>query len=423
MNVILLNHWDGEWVDTNNAGIKYNEVWGFVHDGREYAVLGSVNGAHIFLLSDEGGLIEVDFVPGAFQGHVIHRDFHDLDGYLYAVSDKGPSTLQIIDLHYLPDSVHVIYDSDLLINTTHNIYIDSYSKLLYACGISGTPGMSVFSISDPFNPVWVYNYETFYVHDAYIRNDSAYLNCGNEGLWVYDFTNESAPVNIGSITSYIEQGYNHSGWLSEDGKTYILADETTGKKLKVMDVSDLSDIKVVSVFWSATYPETIPHNVMLFDNIAYISYYNDGLQIYDISNPAAPSRIGWYDTYQGTNDLSFQGAWGIYANLPSGKLLISDRNSGLYVFKYFNPQGHGDVDYGVYPNPATDQIWFYHGYEEEMDYRVRILSAEGKIVKEVSGMSEHLVIDLRDLSAGTYIYEFYNEYPERKLTGKFVKKE
>ncbi len=423
MNVSLLHHWDGEWVDTNNAGIKYNEVWGFVQDNEEYAVIGSVNGTHIFLLSDTDGFVEIDFVPGAYQGHVVHRDYHDNDGYLYAVCDQAPSTLQIIDLQYLPDSVHVVYDSDALINTAHNVFIDSSSSLMYICNPPGT-GMEVYSIVNPISPVLVWDHNMFdYIHDVYVRNDSAYLASGLDGLWIYDFSNPSAPVNLGSLTSYPEQGFNHSGWLSEDGKTYVMADETTGKKLKVVDVSDLSDINVLSVFGSDSYPETIPHNVMLFNNIAYVSYYNDGLQMYDISNPANPTRFGWHDTYLGSNDLAFQGAWGIYANLPSGKLLISDRNTGLYVFKYFKPEGHDEINYGVYPNPAKDFIWFYHSYQDQFNYRLRILSAEGKIVKEVTGMHDHLNIDLRNLAAGLYLYELYSEEPERKLSGKFVKEE
>ena len=61
------------------------------------------------------------------------------------------------------------------------------------------------------------------------------------------------------MTEYIEQGYNHSGWLSDDGQYYYLGDETT-IDIKIVDVSDLSNM-------SGCYdgrqllPYQIPHNV------------------------------------------------------------------------------------------------------------------------------------------------------------------
>ena len=66
----------------------------------------------------------VAFVAGAFQGSgVVHRDFFSMDNYLYGVCDQGSSTLQIIDLTNLPISVSLVYNSDSLISTSHNLFI------------------------------------------------------------------------------------------------------------------------------------------------------------------------------------------------------------------------------------------------------------------------------------------------------------
>ena len=59
-------------------------------------------------------------------GGVIHRDYHDFSGYLYIVCDEGSSsTLQIIDITNLPNSVNTVYDSDILFTRAHNIFIDT----------------------------------------------------------------------------------------------------------------------------------------------------------------------------------------------------------------------------------------------------------------------------------------------------------
>jgi len=75
---------------------------------------------------------------------------------------------------------------------------------------------------------------------------------------------------------------------------------------------------------------------MIKDNLVYLSYYQDGLQVFDISDPSNPIRIAYYDTYMPVNTGGYAGAWGVYAFLPSGRILISDVQSGLFVLNIEN---------------------------------------------------------------------------------------
>ena len=87
----------------------------------------------------------------------IHRDYHDYQNYLYAVCDEGPSSLQIMDLSFLPDSVSVIYDDDSLITRSHNIFIDTAYAKLYSCSnknSGGSNALKVLDISTPTNPTF-----------------------------------------------------------------------------------------------------------------------------------------------------------------------------------------------------------------------------------------------------------------------------
>ena len=48
---------------------------------------------------------------------------------IYIVCDEGnSSTLQIIDISNLPNSVTTVYDSDSLFQKSHNIFIDTYIR-------------------------------------------------------------------------------------------------------------------------------------------------------------------------------------------------------------------------------------------------------------------------------------------------------
>ena len=125
LNTTLLYHWmDSTIIGTTLYDNAYNEVWGMAYNNKEFAVIGSTDGTHIFDVTDPVASTQVAYIPGAAQGAaIVHRDYHDYQNYLYAVCDEGPSSLQIMDLSFLPDSVSVIYDDDSLITRSHNIFI------------------------------------------------------------------------------------------------------------------------------------------------------------------------------------------------------------------------------------------------------------------------------------------------------------
>ena len=335
INIDLLYQWkDTTLVPTSAYNNTYNEVWGFVQDGREYAVIGSTAGTHIFDITNPLALpLTPIFVPGSSQGpHLVHRDYHDYEGYLYIVADEGSSsTLKVLDLSFLPDSVSIVYNSDSLFTTAHNIFIDSATARMYACGPNST-NVEIISLTDPENPVLLLHYDGVgYVHDVYARNDTAFLNAGGNGLHIVDFTDIGNPQTLGSLTQYPYKGYNHSGWISEDGDSYFFADENHGYKMKSIDISDYGNIGVVDTFFSDVDPMSMPHNLIVKDNYLYVSHYHDGLQIFDVSDPANVFVAGSYDTYPLSDHDSYRGAWGVYPFLPSGNILVSDMQTGLYV--------------------------------------------------------------------------------------------
>ena len=138
-NLELLYQWtdDGTVLNVepdpgdNWVGI-YNEVWGFVQNGHEFAVIGSTQGTHIFDVTDPVNSYLVASINGASTSpSVVHRDFHTYNGYLYAVADEmNSNTLQIIDIGDLPNSTSVVYDTNDMI-TRHIIF--SLTKKMALC--------------------------------------------------------------------------------------------------------------------------------------------------------------------------------------------------------------------------------------------------------------------------------------------------
>lgn len=391
-NVSLVYQWNDTSLPSSSAhDNRYNEIWGVAQGGREYAIIGSTMGTHIFDITNPADVDTAVFIPGAATGPgIVHRDYHDYAGYLYIVCDEDSglslSTLQIVDLSNLPDSAPVVYNSNALFRKSHNIFIDTATARLYACGVRPSFNrQEIYSLADPINPVLIETYNRGR-HDVYVRNDTAYLNDGTAGLYIVDFQTPGNAQDLGNFVS-VDTGYNHSGWLSEDGDVYVLAEETFGVKIRLLDVSDLSDITVLSTISSLVNPLSIAHNLIIKENFLYVSYYNDGLYIFDISDASNPFVVGYYDTSTEPHlDGKYRGAWGVYSLLPSGRVLISDMQNGLFVLDVDAAVSIDKVEMPankhtqVFPNPFSEHLMVTCSSENNLEIGIEIFNELGQLV-------------------------------------------
>jgi choice-of-anchor B domain-containing protein len=409
----------------------YNEVWGWYDSvkNREYAIIGSTEGVHFFDITDPANAYQAAFVKGR-ESEMIHRDFKNKGHYLYAVADEFAESLKVIDMSPLPDSVRVVYDEDSLFNRSHNIWIDGDRMYASSPRLTTGPiinGMAIYDISNPEVPLLIKEYRTTMhpwekIHDLYVRNDTAYLHCENRGMYVVDF---SDPINYKVLTQfsgYPFMGYNHSGWLSEDSRYYAMADETHGMPVKYLDVSDLSNIEVKSyLFPEGEFPITdtfaIAHNPLIKGNEVYISYYYDGLYVWDVSQPDSPYVKGFYDTYPGENRGFYHGAWGVYPYLPSGRILVSDMQTGLYVLEWDLPgtglEENFETSVSVFPNPSQGRIQI-QAQTALQEVQLQLYDLTGKLwaKREEKRLAEgdRISWDLSaDLSPGMYLLHIQSE--------------
>lgn len=417
LNMPLLDTWsDGSLTATSAHNNTYNEVWGYVQGGKEYGIIGSTHGTHIIDVTDPSNISEAVFIegnqPSVQYPQVVHRDYHTYKNYLYMVSDEGTTNLKIADLSSLPTSAPVVYNSNALFTNSHNIFIDTTTAKLYVCGASNQ--FAVYDLTDPINPTHLYDNisssaswsdDMGYVHDVYVRNDTAYMNAGPNGMFVTDFST-STPTFLGSITTYPHSGYNHSGWLSPKADFYILADENHGKDLKTITVSDLTDMSTITTFNNEIDPDrSIPHNVIIKDDLAYVSYYFDGIYAFDVSDPSAPYIKGFYDTSSEINQLNFRGCWGIYPYLPSGIILASDMQNGLFVFDgddllNIKENTYTSFETRLHSNFITNELIILSNSDSEK--LIEIYSISGQIIMEQKINSHKQSINFDNQPSGIY---------------------
>ena len=355
----------GSWDDNTlpvSSGISYNDCWGYAAaDNREYAIIGSlarVNFVEVTSPSTMSAPITT-FTPGASS---IWRDFKTYGQYAYAVADQGAEGLLVFDLANIngtSNRVTQIFQDNTTFTRCHNIYIDEPNRKLYCAGTNTVNGLTVYDINATTGiptvcaqiPLNINGFSSGYIHDVFVRNSKIYCSHGTNGLRIYNGTGINAWQSGNSVittvpllgtNNMVNSGYNHSSWLNTAGTHLIMAEETHGKPLKILDVSDPTLIgnfssptgTIQSCMLCPSATTSIVHNPFVKGNLVFLSYYHEGIQVYDISNPAAPTKVTFYDTEPNNTDyVGFTGAWGTYPFLPSQKVLASDVNNGLIVLQ------------------------------------------------------------------------------------------
>tara|TARA_Y100000589_G_scaffold312212_1_gene332366 strand:- start:2964 stop:3686 length:723 start_codon:yes stop_codon:yes gene_type:complete len=216
-----------------------------------------------------------------------------------------------------------------------------------------------------------------------------------------------SPNELASFTSYPDAGYNHSGWLSDDGNIYAMQDENHGYDVKILDVSDYSNINVLSTFSSDVDPNSMAHNGIIKGNLLYVAYYHDGLRVFDISNPSNPTQVNYYDTYLPNDHISYRGAWGVYPYLESGNILLSDMQTGLYVFELSNTSTditNVGSSISIYPNPISNSFTI----KNEAANLLEVYDVFGRMILRKNLKKNINTIERNNLKNGLYFFKFLN---------------
>ena len=316
-----------------------SDVWGYsAPDGTELAIMGTYSGtAFIDVSTNPSQPVEVAFISGPSSSW---RDIKTYSNYAYIVTDGGGG-LQIVDL---ADPMNPVLASTYTasFNYAHNLFIDEAGFAYIVGSDAAYGGLHILDLTDPVAPVVAGNWSDRYVHDVYVRDDTAYAACIWDGLLeIIDVTNKSNPTRFaGMATSGL---FTHNVWLTDDGDYALTTDEVFGGYVDIYDISDFTNITMVAQY--RVDPTHIPHNLFVKGNLAYLSAYVDGVVVLDISDPTAPVLVGQYDTYDGL-ETGYAGAWGVYPFAGRNFIYVSDIQTGLYVL-----EAHGWL--GTSPDAGT----------------------------------------------------------------------
>ncbi|MFQ6673488.1 MAG: choice-of-anchor B family protein [Fidelibacterota bacterium] len=303
-----------------------SDVWGYTDEnGHDFAVFGVIDGTVILDVStNPSDPVETGHITGAFSAW---RDLKTHGDVLYVTNQAGGG-LDIIDLTdpWNP-SLANRYTG---FRSAHNLFIaDGYAYIVGSD--KGSGGIRILDLSDPFNPQEAGSWETTYIHDIYVKNDTAYACAIGEGdLYILDVSDKE-DIQTFTILDYGDYG-THAVWTTEDSKFIITSDETFGGHAKIWDARDFSHITLASEY-SLAQNRSI-HNVFVKGDKLFVSYYVFGTRVVDISDPYNPVEVAYFDLYPG-GDGFYDGNWGTYPFTRSGLIYSTSMSGdGLFILQY-----------------------------------------------------------------------------------------
>lgn len=334
-NISLVGHLNYQVLRNSDL----SNLWGYAdEDGNEYALVGvngndgdmNSGGLSVVDVTDPANPVELFFAPGPPS---IWREVKVWGDHAY-ITTEAPFGLQIVDLSPLPESTDLpvtVFQGDGW-TTAHSLFIDENGRLYVNGTNRGSQGVIMYDLAqDPMAPVEVGEYEFLYCHDSYARGDTLYAAHVYDGLLsMADVSDPAAPVQLGTITT--PSAFTHNVWLDNTWQYAFTTDEVADAYVAAYDVSDPTDIKEVDRLQSDPGHGTIPHNTYWLDHFLVTSYYTYGVVIYDATRPGNLVETGHYDTSP-FSGCCFNGAWGVYPFLPSGRLLVSDIEGGLFILE------------------------------------------------------------------------------------------
>ncbi|MBL8860556.1 MAG: choice-of-anchor B family protein [Planctomycetes bacterium] len=348
------------WMPLSDFGVgsggNGNSCFGYVSpSGREYALFGHSNGTAVVEITTPGNPVLVGQIAGP---QSLWRDVRVFQHYAYAGSEGGGG-IQVIDLSNVDNGAVSLANTITTggSTATHTLEVDVASGRLYRAGGGGN-GLRIYDLNaNPASPAYLGAWPDRYVHETQVVTyptggpgggpRQLAICCGglgsgytDTGIDIVDVTNGAAPAHLLHV-GYAQSNYSHQAWLSPNRQYLFHNDEVDGRPFtRVFNASNLNQ-PVPQLTYLGEYQNgiTVDHNLYTLGTRVFHANYRSGLRVFDWSSGVTtPTLVAWFDTYPADDAGGYNGLWNNYPYFPSGVVIGSDIESGLFVWWVGDPQ-------------------------------------------------------------------------------------
>jgi len=399
---------------------SYADVWsenGYIYLGsdRGYSSTGGARGIAVFSINNAGiptylpplsppPALPSGITPPSFYAATTYygsemEDVEVYDGIGYFASDVNGTTgrtgVDIVDLSIPFDPILIsrVDASDCLPGSSttcahgkvHTLSVQRFNantpsetRFLYTSD-NDTSVVKITDVTNPSNPQLIKSLSLTGVganvdaHEVVVRNNRLYVasknpsNASGEGYFhIFDVADPSNPI---LLKAFLSGASTHTAMPTDDGKTLIVAEERSNGNVKIYDISNINspndpDTPILKATLNAAnvchlgtcISAHSPHHVHTHGNLLFMPWYEAGLQVFNISNPANPVLVGAFDTYVGTS-TNFNGNWGVDLSMGLKRVLLSDRTRGLIVVDASAVLIPGDYNQDMVVNQLDYEVW------------------------------------------------------------------
>jgi len=337
----------------------------FEHDGRMYYVQGtqmgqggpdSDVGAIVFDVTDlpermtEVGRIRQTEPRGGFHNIFMYK--HS-SGKPLLFATNGPQA-KIFDMARFLDGDETEMDP---------VLSDENRELVARVPIPQTEGL------------WSQGYHDFYIAYHPETGQDRFYGGGGSGFYVYNVTDLANPELLATILGVPGVSWGHTFTPTPDGNFAIGETEFQFQPLRIFDLRPAlngpeKNIDHAVGVWHAEW-DALAHNHEVRWPFVFVSAYQSGMAVFDMSDPSNPYTVAYYDTFNGVhNDRGaasrrmgspytwnvYDGAWGVDVRNADGLIVVSDQSTGFWAFKMDGFDSWNGEDWGV-PNVSSAQPW------------------------------------------------------------------
>jgi hypothetical protein len=231
-------------------------------------------------------------------------------------------------------------------------FIDSYSHSVQTRTVGATTELYLanyseeiprYDVTDPLAPVaagkvTLPGTTVSGVHDLTVYGDRIYANNTEAGFVAVDVSaGLASPVQLGRKMS----AYSHASWAGTiNGREIVLhGDEGMSPStdsmafMRVLDGDPSSPTYMQDIGMYSSRPEVGIHNIEVHGTKAYISYYQDGVRVVELADPANPVEVAHYNTWDPETSAGggFEGAVGL--RKVGDYLYVADIERGLIILR------------------------------------------------------------------------------------------
>lgn len=258
-------------------------------------------------------------------------------------------------------------------------------------------GMGIIDISDPNNASLIsYTGSSVYGENVTVNGNIAGLTDYGQ-ITFYDVTNPFIPIKKGSTGSFKT---GNEGFVIEGEFAYV----PDGDSLKIYNISDLMAPTLVSKIWTGGYGYT----AAVAGDYCYVASEGTGVRAINISNPAAPIEVGYYDFIAQSRGVTADGKYIYVAEKADGLTIYSnDLVTSVFSENLLIPENI--TLHQNYPNPFNPTTKINVELKEAAFVSLEIFNSLGQKVSvllndQLSAGRHNISFDGSSLVTGIYLY-------------------